>query len=149
MDSEIYTVAYFIENQIRKRLNSNYIGSFIDEKNNNKLINLKIAQEIGLRIPKTLITTSKQELLDFYEKHEVIITQDLRAPVNITTPNKFYGSTGVKKVDLKMLKMLKEHFAPIFTQEYIQKQYEIRTFIFQEQTYSMAIFSQKSKKNRN
>lgn len=139
-EESILTV--YIENELRNKLNQNYIGSFISEATNNKLINLKIAKQNGFNVPETLVTTNKKELQFFLKRHKKIITKDLRAPVNIKTAKKSYFSTGVKLVEDSMIKKLNEYFAPAFFQAYIPKEYEIRVFIFSDQLYSMAIFSQ-------
>lgn len=149
ISNEIREYSFYLEYKLKQTLGSNYIGSFIKEvSSNNKLINLDIAESVGFKTPVTLITSSKKELIQFYRTHKSIITKDLRAPVNIKTRHKDIISTGVKLVNDQMLGKLKDYFAPIFTQKYIDKKYEIRAFIFSKSIYAMAIFSQKDKQTK-
>ena len=127
-------------------MKNNYIGSYLDEISNNKLVNLKIAQKVGFLIPETLITNSKIELKNFVKEFGKVITKDLKAPVYIRTKKKVHISTGAKIVDSKMLSKLNAYFTPIFLQQYIEKQLELRVYVFRERIYSMAIFSQNDKK---
>jgi len=146
MDKEAETIVYYVENNLKKRLKDNYIGSYLNEISNNKLVNLKIAQKVGFLIPKTLITNSKRELKKFINSFDKVITKDLRAPVYIRTKKKAYTSTGVEILDNGVLSKLNTYFAPIFLQQYIEKQLELRVYIFREKIYSMAIFSQNDRK---
>lgn len=139
-ENQVYTA--YLENKLKRKLKQNYIGSIQRELNNNKLINLEIAKQIGLNIPATQITTNKKDLLAFYREHEKIITKDLRAPVKVSIKNEVLVSTGVELVSKKKINTLGENFAAIFCQEYIEKQYEIRVFAFQGTLFPMAIFSQ-------
>lgn len=146
MDKEAETIVYYVESNLKKRLKDNYIGSYLNEISNNKLVNLKIAQKVGFLIPKTVITNNKIALKKFIEKFDKVITKDLRTPVYIRTKDKVYTSTGVKIVDGKMVNKLNKTFAPIFLQQYIEKQIELRVYVFRQKIYTMAIFSQNDKK---
>lgn len=141
--NESERIIYYIETKLKSKLKQNYIGSYIDEIDNNKLINLDIANDLGLNIPKTLITSEKKQALLFLKKYKKIISKDLKIPVNIDiSKNKKYTSTGVKLIDESMLNQLNDQFAPFFLQEFVPKQFEVRTFFFLGKIYSMAIFSQ-------
>lgn len=138
----------FVETFLKKKLNKKYIGSFIDEKMNNKLLNLLTAKECGFNVPDTIVTTNKEDLLSFKKKHHSIISKDLDSPVNIKTLKKRYVSRGVELVDDSIVDKLNDFFMPIFLQKYVQKKFEIRIFVFLEKLYSMAIFSQNDEKTR-
>jgi hypothetical protein len=56
---------------------TNFIGSYVDEKNNNKLLNLQFARDCGLKIPATKVTTSKEKATSFHEKYLKIITKPI------------------------------------------------------------------------
>lgn len=139
----------YLEYYLKKKLGLNYVGSFTKEiSTNNKLINLDIAQEIGLNIPEYIVTSNKEELLRFYKKHKRIISKDLKSPVNIKTKKKNISSTGVKLVTEKSILKIQDYFSPIFLQEYIEKSFEVRIFVFSKKLYSMAIFSQQNEKTK-
>ena len=121
-----------------------YIGSYLKEVENYKMEMLYLAAKAGLEIPDTLVTTSKAELLSFYTARKKIITKDLRYPVNIKTQNGIFTSVGTLLVEKEMIDFMEEAFAPLFVQEYTEKQYEARVFVFMDKLYAMAIFSQGS-----
>lgn len=126
---------------------TNYIGSYIKEVENYKLYNLSKAKEVGLKIPKTLVTTSKSELSDFIH-NKTSISKDIRYSVNIKTQSKYISSIGTFIVQTEDLELLEENFAPTLVQELIQKEFEIRVFFFDNTFYVMAIFSQDDEKTK-
>ncbi|MDX8554299.1 hypothetical protein MK851_11775 [Tenacibaculum sp. 1B UA] len=120
-----------------------YVGSYIKEVENYKIYNLIKAKECGLAVPNTLVTTSKDELSRFYyENDEKIISKDLRYPVDIISDKEHISSCGTFQVKYKDIDMLEDNFAPILVQNLIKKEFEIRVFVFLDQLYAMAIFSQ-------
>lgn len=127
---------------------TDYVGSWIKETENYKPYQLEIACKVGLKVPNTLITNSKEELLKFYKKYKRIITKDIRYPVNINLKDQKLVSTGAFLVSNKMINHLNEKFAPMIFQEYIEKLYEIRVFFFKDDYYAMAIFSQNNEKTK-
>ncbi len=145
---EVKILNEYQEQTLKKKLKKNYIGSYQHERTNNKLLNLAVAKEVGLQIPTTMVTSLKSELLAFYRQHSPIISKDLRAPVNIRTRHKDIIASGVKIVALEDIDRMEENFAPIFLQEYIEKQYEIRLFIVGDQFFPMAIFSQNDEQTK-
>lgn len=142
IDKEADDIVFTIEILLKKKLGDKYIGSYYLELNNNKLINLLKAKESGFFVPETLVTTKKTDLLNFKKQHDLIITKDIKSAVKISTNRKRYVSTGVKLVNNMMVDKLNTNFAPILLQEYIEKKYEIRVFVFLRKIFSMAIFSQ-------
>ena len=55
----------------------NSIGSYRKEVFQNKLTTLFIAQQIGLYIPPTIITTQKDTLIDFIRENGYSITKSI------------------------------------------------------------------------
>lgn len=133
-----------IENILNKEID--YIGSFQKEDENYKIDYLLLAKKVNLKIPDTLITTSKEKLHSFFKKHASIITKDLRYPIRISNENFKITSGGTTIITEKMLSEMKSNFAASLFQERIHKQYEIRIFFFKEKLYPMAILSQNDEK---
>lgn len=112
----------------------------------NKLIVLEKAQRLGIAIPDTLITSNKEELLNFKSKYQSIICKPL--------------SDGLMAHDLEIgiityytniisddnLKILNNTFTVSLFQEKIEKKYELRIFFIDGDFYTMAIFSQEDTK---
>lgn len=124
-----------------------YIGSYLKEIENYKLFNLLKAKEAGFKIPKTLVTTSKFELHKFIVNNRSI-SKDIRYAVHINTNKELIHSCGTFEVKKEDLDLLDENFAPILVQEYVEKKFEIRVFLFEEKFFSMAIFSQNDEKTK-
>lgn len=124
-----------------------HLGSY-DIVELNKPIILKKAQGHNLMIPKTLITNSKDELGSFFCKcKKKIITKSL----NSVLPD-YKHKTGAENDDylsfyqlttlIDDLEETPKKFAPSLFQEYIEKEYEIRTIYLNGELYSACIFSQ-------
>jgi len=107
----------------------------------NKLIVLKYALWAGLSIPETIVTTSKAKLVTFKSTHKRIITKPISEVMTIPHKNSVYQMF-TEEVNDEMINSLKETFAPMLFQNRIDKLYEVRTFVYKDVLYSMAIFSQ-------
>lgn len=114
------------------------INSFFTS-NPNKLVMLKTAAHCGLAIPKTIITNSKSELIQFVEKNGPVITKGIDESLHFGDDDYFYS---VYTEEVSNFDELPETFFPSKFQQKINKQFEIRVFYFFEELYAMAIFSQ-------
>ncbi|WP_053002526.1 MULTISPECIES: grasp-with-spasm system ATP-grasp peptide maturase [Kordia] len=141
-DSLVKSIETYLKNT-RK-----YIGSYTSEVENYKLEHLMMARECNLNIPNSMITTNKKELIDFYNTHDQIISKDLRYSINIKTEKICINSIGTFKVTNDLIKGLEDQFAPIYVQEYIEKEFEIRVFYFENKMFAMGIFSQQDEQTQ-
>lgn len=148
LEKEENVAIEYLEDYLKINLKNKYIGSYFDEKYNNKLTNLYLAKKVGFNIPDTIVSNDKNELAQFIKRHKEVVYKDLRAPVNIKFKDKKLESTGVRIVTKKMIEGLNKIFSPIFIQEYIEKFVEIRIFFFNEKMFPMAIFSQMNEKTK-
>jgi ATP-GRASP peptide maturase of grasp-with-spasm system len=105
-----------------------------------KLKILKIASESKFNIPKYIITDSKKNLIDFF-KDSKLITKPI-SEVVFYSDDKYKYSSYTEEIDVFKLH---DSFEYSFFQEKIDKKYEIRTFIFENDISSIAIFSQNNK----
>ncbi len=116
------------------------INNFFDEKNS-KLHQLKFANEVGLKIPQTIIVNSKKHISDILKNGCDYITKAMYESFSFKINDERY-STYTARINSNFNS---ENFVPSFVQKEIKKQYEVRTFIFGDNDYSMAIFSQSNK----
>lgn len=107
----------------------------------NKLNSLQVAKQIGLKIPDTLITTKKTDLISFLNKHNELITKNIK-DVLIIEENDNLCFSYTELVTNDFVESLPNSFPPSFFQEKINKKFEIRSFYLDGEFYSMAIFSQ-------
>ncbi len=135
----------------RKTL-SDYIAYKILEKfhiddyrfyNINKLITLDIAVKVGLNIPNTFITN---DFSNIKNKNDKLITKNIQDIIPYKNENN-YLKQGTNTVGKEIIKEESKFFYSLFQNE-IEKKYEIRTFIFFDKLFSMAIFSQNNEKTK-
>jgi ATP-GRASP peptide maturase of grasp-with-spasm system len=113
------------------------------KKELNKLEVLIKAAKLNIRIPKTMITSCKSDVIKFSRsiQNEEIITKPIYEAINLQLENGFlktYTSL-LKKEDIQNLD---DEFAPTLFQEKINKWIDVRSFYLKGKFYSMAIFSQ-------
>jgi len=107
----------------------------------NKLIVLETARAVGLKIPETYITN------DFTNLNKIktsLITKNISEVLIDFSYNYLYKKQGTLKLDKELLSE-NQFFYSLFQNE-ITKKYEIRTFVFFNKLFSMAIFSQNNEK---
>jgi len=114
----------------------------------NKMYALDCAKRSGLKIPDTLITNSKKQLVDFFNKNRRIISKPISNNIDLYFENKISFMNYTEEVTKEDIKKLGDFFYPTLFQEYIEKKCEIRVFVLKDKCYSMAIFSQLDKQTK-
>jgi glutathione synthase/RimK-type ligase-like ATP-grasp enzyme len=114
----------------------------------NKFLQLKIAQELGFLIPKTIITNSKVELKHFYEdNNKDIIIKPLSQTRIQQKGNPSFIFTN--KVPDKLINEIEEYaLTPCIFQENIAKSYEIRVTIVGNKLFAASINSQSDEETK-
>lgn len=131
---------------------ANHINAFEDIYTN-KLINLECARQAGLKIPDSLVSNQPDVIKAFLSKHPKCIAKPIRYPGgNVRSSNHYicYSQTTHMITIGEVDEFLRTHdvFQPTHFQEYIDKEFEIRTFILNGRLFSMAIFSQQNEKTK-
>jgi ATP-GRASP peptide maturase of grasp-with-spasm system len=119
------------------------LGYYYHEVNNNKLINLMIAQQCGLQIPNSLVSTQKAAILNIVQHKS--ITKCLKYGVKAVTEKERIEGSLTKKVTASQVEFYDDSIAPSFLQEMVDKFVELRVFFFKDRLFPMAIFSQGDK----
>lgn len=146
LTNNIYQDVFAINNAILNLFKCKKYLSKINQLNVNKINVLKIAQINKLKTPEFILTNRKKCLIDFFNKNKIII-KDLSVPFSYKNKETITTSYG-ELLDAQKIKDLPETFFLSFYQEYIEKEYEIRSFFLNTKFYSMAIFSQKDTKTK-
>lgn len=108
----------------------------------NKLQVLKMASEAGLDVPDTLITSDANELQCFTSKHGAVISKPVVDMLMCSFENRNFATyTSVIDEEFLTESGLRISFPSLY-QEKLDKKYEIRTFYFNGDCYSMAMFTQ-------
>jgi glutathione synthase/RimK-type ligase-like ATP-grasp enzyme len=147
------SVAAFVENQWHAFIEGlKCIGNVFwindPDKNHtseNKIYQLKLAQKIGLQIPKTCITNDKEEVMHFMRKCEgKIVAKALYSPL-IEEPNKdFFIFTNV--IDsIKDIKEQEFNLAPTIFQEFLTEKTDYRLTIIGDNCFSVKVIRESNR----
>ncbi|MDJ0697507.1 MvdC family ATP-grasp ribosomal peptide maturase [Mastigocoleus sp. MO_188.B34] len=92
----------------------------------NKLRQLRIAAEVGLTIPQTLVTNDPQEVREFFHSVDKKMVAKLLTPLSFGMESSpfFLYTSAVKEEDLEKAQALE--YSPMVFQEQIPKQLELR-----------------------
>jgi MvdC family ATP-grasp ribosomal peptide maturase len=92
----------------------------------NKLRQLRVACEVGLTIPQTLVTNNPEQVRAFFSKVEGKMVTKLLTPLSYSMKGSsfFLYTSAVKEEDLADLETLR--YCPMVFQEQIPKQHELR-----------------------
>lgn len=110
----------------------------------NRLKTLDIAANIGLLVPNYIVTNKKEYVRKFQNKYKKIVIKPISNAEFLKTKKINYLQY-TKLISINQINKLPELFFPSLFQEYIEKDFEIRTFYINGSYKSMAIFSQESK----
>ncbi|GCC51546.1 grasp-with-spasm system ATP-grasp peptide maturase [Chryseotalea sanaruensis] len=106
----------------------------------NKLDVLKEAASVGLKIPETLVTTSKSSLIDFFQRHNKnVIIKPMSETLFYAINDRQYSLATHLLTDLEVESM-PETFFPCLVQECVVNSFEIRVFYLEGKCYSIAVF---------
>ena len=114
----------------------------------NKLLQLKLASKLGLRIPDTLITSSKKALQSFYVRHDknIIIKPLSQSRIYKDDSLSFIFTNLVKEEHLLFLENFE--LTPCIFQEYIKKKIELRVTVVGKEIFVASVDSQKNEKTK-
>ncbi len=119
-----------------------------DDNNINKLDVLKEAAECGIDVPDTIISNHRPTILNFAAKYPRVITKSIMGAFSCWRGNSYMAAfTAIVDTDV-LEQHQSDRLFPIFLQECLDKQYEIRAFYLDRRFYSMAIFSQSNEQTR-
>ena len=109
---------------------------------------LTLAKHLNIPIPDSIITNNIRLLEEFISKHGKIITKSISEVETFVHGNHNFHLLTHEVVMEDLDFNDNELFFPSLFQEYIEKEYEIRSFYLDGSFYSMAIFSQSDKKTQ-
>lgn len=108
--------------------------------NIDKLTSILYAQECGLKVPKSMVSNNKQDIIEFLSEHPSSIIKPIRFSgyyiMGSTTYNIYTNSICVE--DTKKLGN-DDIFFPSLIQEKVNKAFEIRAFFLDGEIYACAI----------
>lgn len=113
-----------------------------------KQLQLKFAEQQGLKIPKTLITNNPDEVREFYKscKNGIISKMQSSFAIYENDEENVVFTNELKKDDLKNLDDL--IYCPMQFQEKIEKKLELRVTVIGDKVFAASIDSQISEKSK-
>jgi len=139
LDNEATSFCRFIDFQLSRKKSINNLNS---SEKVNKLILATIATDSGFKVPDTLVTSEKSELISFMDKHGGVITKPIETLLEYTMDNHWLPMY-TEEVTPEILDKLPSTFTVSLFQKKIEKKYELRVFCLGTEKYAMAIFSQR------
>jgi glutathione synthase/RimK-type ligase-like ATP-grasp enzyme len=124
-------------------IDSNWISNpYAVYQAENKLLQLKTAQEIGFILPATLVTNDKRKLISFFYDHKqnIIIKPIAQTRINHKNNASFIFTN---KVNEDLINRIDEFdLTPCIFQENIEKDYELRLTVVGNDVFPAAVYSQ-------
>jgi ATP-GRASP peptide maturase of grasp-with-spasm system len=106
-----------------------------------KMTVLRTASALGMRVPDTIVTNSRETALAFLKENGRIITKPISEIVFFNNED-FEFLAFTREVTAETLQETATYFYPSLFQQLIEKRYDIRIFYLAGECYSMAILSQ-------
>ena len=124
----------------------NPVGSGIDGED--KLYQMKLAREAGMRVPETLISNDPEAVRAFFHRLGGNVVTKMLTPLEISMgrPERFVYTSKVREEDLEDLDGLR--YSPMVFQELIEKDVELRVAFVDGETYTGAIDASETEKGR-
>lgn len=103
----------------------------------NRLVQADVAKSVGYQVPQSIVTSSKQDLLDFLNLHgRCIIKPICQVGRHESGPKQVL--TSIISRDANIPERLS---APVLVQEFVEKAYEIRAVVVEDRVFAGAIDS--------
>lgn len=112
---------------------------------NSKLLQLKIAAKVGLKIPKTIVSNNPEEIKKFFEQDSIGTIYKTLYPMG-WTQGKDIRMAYTKEVKINELPDLALKMTPGIFQEKIPKAYELRVTYFGKCPIAVKLYSQEHPK---
>jgi glutathione synthase/RimK-type ligase-like ATP-grasp enzyme len=111
----------------------------------NKYFQMSIAADLGLKMPSTLISNRKSDLVEFAKKYPYVVLKVMEQAIYKNGEGEPLGIYANKISADELEEFSEKNENPIFLQEYIEKDFEVRYTVVGKQHLVCKIESQKSK----
>ena len=114
-----------------------------------KPLQLKLAGELGLELPPTLITSDPQAFLDFYREHDGDLVSKLLGTAMTKALKDSHLARFTQRVTRRDVGYADTiRYAPMIFQAYVPKRVELRITVVGERVFAAEIHSQKANRTR-
>jgi glutathione synthase/RimK-type ligase-like ATP-grasp enzyme len=109
-----------------------------------KIEQLRLAQKIGLKTPKTFFVTQYIHLLDLLKKGEEYVVKSSSETILVKKNNKTSQISYTSDISMSKILNKVDKIYPSYIQQKVKVDYEIRVFVFEDYIKSCAIFNKKN-----
>jgi glutathione synthase/RimK-type ligase-like ATP-grasp enzyme len=137
-----------LENIYCTLLNRRWLSNpFSIKKAENKLLQLSLAKGLGFKVPKTLVTNSKDKIKSFFFSNNKTIIKPIYSGYvpNGKDVSLFYTSILSEK---HISEIDRFDLTPCIFQEYIEKDYELRITVVNDIVFASKVESQKNENSK-
>jgi ATP-GRASP peptide maturase of grasp-with-spasm system len=113
----------------------------------NKIHQLDVAKKCGFLTPDTIFSTKKEDIESMFNKYSKLAVKPF-STLSISTSNSSCEKAFTTCIEKQDLDRIPKEFGGLIIQNYIEKKYELRSFFFNKEFYTMAIFSQNDDKTK-
>lgn len=124
-----------------------HIGCFYENLRINKMKNLYLAKECGIKIPDFIVTSSKKQALLFVEQHPICVVKGIEDN-SLTIKGLVSMGNLAKLITKDSVSEFPDKFDYSLIQEYIDKKVDLRVFFLDGKAIPTAIFSQNDPQTR-
>jgi glutathione synthase/RimK-type ligase-like ATP-grasp enzyme len=110
----------------------------------NKLKTLKIAEELGFQIPRTVIACNRLKIQELKTSWGRIIHKSMHQGIVVNTNRVLLSGQRTEEVTEDTIARMGDTFFPSLIQQLVPKQFEIRVFCFRNIIKAIAIFTQRN-----
>ncbi len=116
---------------------------------NSKLLQLKLARQLGFRIPAYTVTNSPERAREFVAafQHGVAVKALGYPTINLADAGGMMYTHRVTQEDMALIESVK--YGPTFFQEFVQKRFDIRVTVFGDRVFAVAIDSTGTPESRD
>ena len=108
----------------------------------NKFLQLLLAEEIGFKVPKTIVTNNKDSIVNFYNSNSGTIVKPINSG-RINYANDTSKLIFTSLIPKEYIKKIDEFdVVPSIFQEYIEKEYELRVTVVDRKVFAAKVHSQ-------
>lgn len=106
-----------------------------------KLLTLRMAKESGLKVPDSIITNRREQVLERFPAQKKLIAKPLTDPPGFIDRNGgSFHRVFAESLDRRTIEELPRSFFPSFFQERVEKSHEVRVFYLDGALYPTALF---------
>jgi len=142
-------ILYALEGIYRVLQNARWLNNVYDIRNaENKLYQIQLASSLGFKLPNSIISNCRSELLNFFETN---LSDCIIKPIKsglVHLDNEEEGVVFTSKIDVSDLIQEKITSCPAYVQKLVSKKGDVRVTVVDNQIFAAFIYSQENEETK-